>query len=43
MIVGDGSQSLYRKRDFSWADAGIHASGRVINRIRPRSQLPQHR
>jgi hypothetical protein len=32
IIVGDGSQSLYRKRDFSWADAGIHASGRVINR-----------
>ena len=32
MIVGDGSQSLYRKRDFTWADAGIHASGRVINR-----------
>ena len=32
MIVGDGSQSLYRKRDFSWADAGIHASGRMINR-----------
>ena len=29
---GDGSQSLYRKRDFTWADAGIHASGRVINR-----------
>ena len=32
IIVGDGSQSLYRKRDFTWADAGIHASGRVINR-----------
>lgn len=32
LIVGDGSQSLYRKRDFTWADAGIHASGRVINR-----------
>jgi hypothetical protein len=31
-VVGDGSQALYRKRDFSWADAGIHASGRVINR-----------
>jgi hypothetical protein len=28
MIVGDGSQSLYRKRDFTWGDAGIHASGR---------------
>jgi superfamily I DNA/RNA helicase len=32
LIVGDGSQSLYRKRDFTWAQAGIHASGRVINR-----------
>jgi superfamily I DNA/RNA helicase len=32
LIVGDGSQSLYRKRDFTWADAGIHASGRVINK-----------
>jgi hypothetical protein len=32
LIVGDGSQSLYRKRDFTWADAGIQASGRVINR-----------
>lgn len=32
LIVGDGSQSLYRKRDFSWADAGVHASGRVLNR-----------
>jgi superfamily I DNA/RNA helicase len=32
MIVGDGSQSLYRKRDFTWADAGIQAGGRVINR-----------
>jgi len=33
LIVSDGSQSLYRKRDFSWTDAGIHASGRVINRM----------
>lgn len=32
LIVGDGSQSLYRKRDFTWAEAGIRASGRVINR-----------
>jgi superfamily I DNA/RNA helicase len=32
MIAGDGSQSLYRKRNFTWADAGISASGRVINR-----------
>jgi hypothetical protein len=32
MVVGDGSQALYQKRDFTWAVAGIHASGRVINR-----------
>jgi hypothetical protein len=32
LIVGDGSQSLYRKRRFTWADAGIQASGRVINK-----------
>ncbi len=32
LIVGDGSQSLYRKRDFTWADAGIHVAGRAINR-----------
>jgi hypothetical protein len=32
MIVGDGSQSLYRKRNFTWADAGIHAPGRTINK-----------
>jgi AAA domain/UvrD-like helicase C-terminal domain/Nuclease-related domain len=32
LIVGDGSQSLYRKRDFTWADAGIHALGRTINK-----------
>lgn len=32
LIVGDGSQSLYRKRDFTWADAGIHAAGRTINK-----------
>ena len=32
LIVGDGSQALYRKRDFTWADAGIHAPGRVISR-----------
>ena len=31
-IAGDGSQTLYRKRDFTWADAGINAAGRVINR-----------
>lgn len=32
LIVGDGSQSLYHKRNFTWADAGIHARGRAINR-----------
>lgn len=32
LIVGDGSQSLYRKRDFTWTDAGVHAAGRVINK-----------
>ena len=32
LIVGDGNQSLYRKRDFTWADAGIHALGRTINK-----------
>jgi hypothetical protein len=32
LIVGDGSQSLYRKRNFSWTDAGIHAAGRAINK-----------
>jgi hypothetical protein len=32
LIVGDGSQALYRKRKFTWADAGINAPGRVINR-----------
>jgi len=31
IIVGDGSQSLYRSRSFSWADAGINARGRVLN------------
>jgi hypothetical protein len=31
VIVGDGSQSLYRKRPFTWKDAGVHASGRTIN------------
>lgn len=32
LIVGDGSQSLYRKRPFTWSEAGIHAAGRVINK-----------
>jgi len=31
LVVGDGSQSLYRRRSFTWADAGIQAAGRVIN------------
>ncbi len=31
VIVGDGSQSLYRSRPFTWKDAGINAVGRVIN------------
>ena len=32
LIVGDGSQSLYRARTFSWKDAGVHAAGRTINK-----------
>ena len=28
LIVGDGSQSIYRARKFNWADAGINAIGR---------------
>jgi superfamily I DNA/RNA helicase len=32
MVVGDGSQTVYRKRSFTWAEAGIHARGRTINR-----------
>ena len=32
LIVGDGSQSLYRSRTFSWKDAGVHAAGRTINK-----------
>ncbi len=32
LIVGDGSQSVYRNRDFTWAEAGIHAVGRAINK-----------
>ncbi len=31
LIVGDGNQALYRRRDFTWAEAGINARGRVIN------------
>lgn len=32
LIVGDGTQTLYRRRRFTWSDAGIRAQGRVINR-----------
>ncbi|MEO1610593.1 MAG: NERD domain-containing protein/DEAD/DEAH box helicase [Pseudomonadota bacterium] len=32
LIVGDGSQSLYKRRPFTWADAGINAKGRTINK-----------
>lgn len=31
MIVGDGSQSIYRARKFTWTDAGVNARGRTIN------------
>ena len=31
LIVGDGGQSLYRRRTFTWRDAGINAVGRTIN------------
>jgi superfamily I DNA/RNA helicase len=32
LIVVDGSQSLYHRRGFSWAEAGINARGRTINK-----------
>jgi hypothetical protein len=32
LIVGDGSQSLYRRRRFTWAEAGVNAVGRTINK-----------
>jgi superfamily I DNA/RNA helicase len=32
LIVGDGSQSLYRRRSFTWAEAGVNAVGRTINK-----------
>ena len=32
LIVGDGSQSLYRRRSFTWAQAGVNAVGRTANR-----------
>jgi hypothetical protein len=31
LIVGDGSQSLYRRRRFTWREAGVNAQGRTIN------------
>jgi superfamily I DNA/RNA helicase len=31
LIVGDGTQSLYRRRKFTWREAGINAQGRTIN------------
>jgi hypothetical protein len=32
LVVGDGSQSLYRRRSFTWKDAGVHAVGNTINK-----------
>jgi hypothetical protein len=32
LIVGDGSQSLYRRRSFTWAEAGVNAVGRTVNK-----------
>ncbi len=32
LIVGDGSQSLYRRRSFTWAQAGVNAVGRTVNK-----------
>jgi hypothetical protein len=31
LIVGDGSQLLYRRRRFTWRGAGVNAVGRTIN------------
>jgi hypothetical protein len=31
LIVGDGSQSHYRRRIFTWREAGVNAAGRTIN------------
>jgi len=31
LIVGDGSQSHYRRRPFMWREAGVNAGGRAIN------------
>jgi AAA domain-containing protein/nuclease-like protein len=32
LIVGDGSQAVFRRRPFSWKDAGISAQGRTIHK-----------
>jgi hypothetical protein len=32
LIVYDGSQSLYRRRSFTWAEAGVNAVGRTVNK-----------
>jgi hypothetical protein len=32
LIVGDGSQAVFRRRAFSWKDAGISAQGRTIHK-----------
>lgn len=31
LVVGDGGQSLYRRRKFTWREAGVNAIGRTIN------------
>lgn len=31
VIVADGAQNVYRRRDFTWKSVGIKASGRVLN------------
>jgi superfamily I DNA/RNA helicase len=31
LIVGDGSQSYYRRHPFTWKEAGVNAVGRTIN------------
>jgi hypothetical protein len=31
LIVGDGSQYLYHRRQFTWKEAGVNAQGRTIN------------
>ena len=32
LIVGDGTQSLYRRRPFTWKEGGVNAPGRTINK-----------